>query len=214
MTQPQQKKKGIYHHIIYPTLIMTLFAAVMTGIIAGLDVYTKDKIAQQEALKVQRAVLDVLDLQVKPQSDETANAATARFFEANIQTIKTSQGLVYLAKDGDKPFGIAYQMSGNALWGSVTGYMALSADGKELLGVTFTNHSETPGLGGRIDEAWFKAQFRHKPIRSPEPTVMNRPHPGGNIDGIAGATLTSNDVVEIVNEGIPIGLAHLSEVIQ
>lgn len=214
MTQLQQKKKGFYHHIIYPTLVMTLFAAVMTGVIAGLDAFTKDKIAEQEALKVQRAVLDVLGLKPSPQSEESEAAATDRLFKSSIETIETPQGPVYLAMTEGKPSAIAYQMTGNALWGSVTGYMALSADGKELLGVTFTNHSETPGLGGRIDETWFKEQFRHKAIRSPEPTVINRPHPGGNIDGIAGATLTSNDVVEIINAGIPIGLKYLSEVIQ
>lgn len=214
MTQSTHKKKGLYHHIIYPTLIMTLFASVMTGVIAGLDVFTKDKIAEQEALKVQRAVLYVLGLEATAQSGETEIAAIQRLFKQDIQTIETSKGLVYLAKENGKPVGIAYQMAGNALWGSVTGYMALSADGKEILGVTYTNHSETPGLGGRIDEAWFKEQFRHKPVLSPEPSVINKPHPGGNIDGIAGATLTSNDVVEIVNEGIQVGLESLSEVIK
>lgn len=212
MTQSSASKKGIYHHIIYPTLIMTLFASVMTGVIAGLDVFTKDKIAEQEALKVQRAVLYVLNISASPQTGETQTDAVNRIFTEDIQTVDTSNGTVYVAKSQGQPIGIAYQMAGNALWGSVTGYMALSADGKEILGVTFTNHSETPGLGGRIDEAWFKDQFRHLPVLAPEKSVINRPHEGGNIDGITGATLTSNDVSELINAGVSTGLAHLKEV--
>ncbi len=80
--------------------------------------------------------------------------------------------------------------------GTVEGYAAISADNSELLGIDFVSHSETPGLGGRISEEPFKEQFRNLDLTNAKggEYIVYRPAPDGNVDSIAGATLTSKSV--------------------
>jgi len=80
--------------------------------------------------------------------------------------------------------------------------------------VDFVSHSETPGLGGRISETWYKEQFRDLEF-SPDETVyvIYTPSPGGNVDAISGATGTSEAVRTILNESMDEFISLLKEVI-
>jgi len=79
-------------------------------------------------------------------------------------------------------------MQGNGLWGPIWGYLAIAADGKTIVGVTFDHKSETPGLGGEITTEKFQSQFAGKPVRIPV-----------EFDAITGATKTSNGVREMID---------------
>lgn len=100
------------------------------------------------------------------------------------------------------------RFSGSGLWGTVTGVLAVDEEVEHILGIEITSHSETPGLGGRIEEEWFKNQFRNEAI--PEGTITVRKGTGnidsdsGNatVDGITGASLTSKSIEVIVNQTI------------
>ena len=84
-------------------------------------------------------------------------------------------------------------MKGNGLWGPIWGYLAIAADGKTVVGVTFDHKSETPGLGGEITTEKFQGQFAGKQIMdngSPIPVEF---------DAITGATKTSNGVKEMID---------------
>jgi len=50
------------------------------------------------------------------------------------------------------------------LWGKIHGYLALEKDGSTIIGFTVYKHSETPGLGGEIEKAWFSKNFKGKKI--------------------------------------------------
>ncbi len=58
--------------------------------------------------------------------------------------------------------------------------------------------NETPGLGARITEKWFKEQFRGKsaPFTMAAEGTSEKP---GELDAITGATKTSQAVLRIVN---------------
>lgn len=204
----------MYKKIIYPTIIMMLFAGVMTGIIALVDAATKERIAELEVVKVEKTVLYVLGIEIPVSEGLSENEAISETYKTYIKEVPIDDGkaLAYVAREGDSVMGVAFKMEGTALWGTVAGYFALSGDGKELLGVNFTSHSETPGLGGRIDEAWFKDQFRHLPADAAGKTAIYKPKTGGNVDTITGATLTSDDVLDMINESVAKRLTILKEV--
>lgn len=70
-----------------------------------------------------------------------------------------------------------------------------------ITGVEVIEHSETPGLGAKIDEIkpgekrpWFLRQFVGKPAATIE---VNK-----NIDAITGATVSSKAVTEAVNKAV------------
>ncbi|MDX9800491.1 MAG: FMN-binding protein [Spirochaetia bacterium] len=104
--------------------------------------------------------------------------------------------------------------SGSGLWGTITGVIAVTPDLKTIKGLEIISHNETPGLGGRIDEQWFKEQFAGEAIASDDAAVKVRKGSGGSdndpsnseVEGITGASLTSASIQTIVNNVIS-GLA-------
>jgi len=100
--------------------------------------------------------------------------------------------------------------SGSGLWGTITGVIAVTPDLKTIKGLEIISHNETPGLGGRIDEQWFKDQFRGEKIASPDAAIRVRKGSGGSdadpsnseVEGITGASLTSASIQTIVNNVI------------
>jgi Na+-transporting NADH:ubiquinone oxidoreductase subunit C len=94
----------------------------------------------------------------------------------------------------------------------MSGYAAVDDSGSVLLGMDLPTHSETPGLGGRISEPWFKEQFRNLPLTEAgtDPFVF-KPAPGGNIDAITGATQTSEAVRKLLTEDIARFVGRLQE---
>ena len=89
-------------------------------------------------------------------------------------------------------------MKGNGLWGPIWGYLAIAADGKTVVGVTFGHKSETPGLGGEITTEKFQRQFAGKQVMD-----NGRPVPV-EFDAITGATKTSNGVKEMIDNTLKI----------
>ena len=69
----------------------------------------------------------------------------------------------------------------------------------ELQGIVFTEQNETPGLGGRIMEDWFKEQFRGLKLEAGQAVAYGEAG-SQKIDAISGATQTSNAIIRIINQ--------------
>jgi len=100
----------------------------------------------------------------------------------------------------------ASTFSGPGLWGTISIVIGYHADLSCISGMKILAQAETPGLGGRIDEPWFSSQFVGQSIKNP----MLRFNTIGNgkgdadkdneaVDGVTGATITSNSVRDIMN---------------
>lgn len=101
-----------------------------------------------------------------------------------------------------------YPFSGSGLWGTVNGVLAVNRRVDRIVGLELISHSETPGLGGRIDEDWFKDQFRDEFIPAAGIQVnkgtggADTDNENGQVDGITGASLTSQSIEVMVNQTI------------
>jgi len=67
---------------------------------------------------------------------------------------------------------------------------------QKLTGLEAVSHSETPGLGARIDETGFRRQWQGLPIDQDVAITAD----GGVIDAISGATFTSRAAVRGTNQ--------------
>lgn len=189
------KKKSF----IYPVIFMVLITSVFTFILAFANYKTEDVIAFNEENKVREKLLYTFDIALDSKEPEDIEKA----YNDYISEIEVDDKKVYIAKKDNEVLGYGFVIDGNALWGSVKGFAAISHDLDTLLGIDFVSHSETPGLGGRIDEAWFKEQFRGIELdTSKDEFIVYRPSSGGNVDAISGATLTSDSVRKFLNEDI------------
>jgi len=104
----------------------------------------------------------------------------------------------------------AFPVFGKGLWSTIYGYVALDGELRRIVGVTFYKHGETPGLGGEIERDWFQEQFRGREVRGADgfkPIVVAKGAAGAAaaaadrvvVDGISGATMTGNGVMEFLN---------------
>lgn len=98
---------------------------------------------------------------------------------------------------------------GAGLWSTLYGFLALEGDLKTAQALKFYQHAETPGLGGEVDNPNWRALWTGKlmydenwqpQIELVKGTVdANTPNAQHKIDGLAGATLTSRGVSNLIN---------------
>lgn len=184
----------------YPVIFMALLTAVFTFVLAYLDYSTAEKIATLQEIELQQKILYVFDIDVPSTNPEDIN----KVFKENIET-EEIEGKKYFSRlENGEVTGYAIPVGGPGLWGLIDAYIGVSSDYSKILGIEFISHSETPGLGGRISEEGYKEQFRGIDISNinDDNYIIYRPAPGGNIDAIAGATLTSKSVSKFLNEDL------------
>ena len=98
---------------------------------------------------------------------------------------------------------VVLPIRGYGLWGTLYGYIALDADLNTVKGIEYYDHKETPGLGGEVDNPDWKSDWNGKKIYDPSGKVILYVTKGPSsedyeIDGISGATLTSNGVTNMI----------------
>lgn len=194
--------------ILYPVVFMVLITGFFTFLLAFINASTIDEIKRQENLTLQRSILYVFNIAF----DENNDDEVTRLYEENILIETKNNRPAYIYIKDKKVIGYAFEANGTGLWGSMTGHIAFRPNFKELLGINFIAHSETPGLGGRIDELWYKEQFRNISFTKGSQAILYRPADGGNVDAITGATLTSKSVQHMINSFIPEITSYAKEV--
>ncbi|KEJ87864.1 Na(+)-translocating NADH-quinone reductase subunit C [Sulfitobacter donghicola] len=94
---------------------------------------------------------------------------------------------------------------GYGLWSTLYGFIALEENGNDIFGLQFYDHAETPGLGAEVDNPRWKALWNGQRLSDDEGTLhisvsKSAPAAGDeyHIDALAGATLTTNGVHNLV----------------
>lgn len=116
---------------------------------------------------------------------------------------------VYLVRDDSGAIEtVVLPVHGYGLWSTLYGFLALASDANTVVGLSFFEHAETPGLGGEVDNPKWKAKWKGKKLFDPDGdvaiqvikgTVAPEQHDAEyKIDGLAGATLTSRGVGNLV----------------
>ncbi len=126
------------------------------------------------------------------------------------QELKAGKLHVFVATTDD---GLKYVLpvTGRGLWGGLWGYIALDEDKQTVYGAYFYHESETAGLGARIGEAEFRESFRGKRLFAEGDDIALTVVKSGavkdasvEVDGVTGATLTSNGVAAMVKDGLKV----------
>jgi Na+-transporting NADH:ubiquinone oxidoreductase subunit C len=121
-------------------------------------------------------------------------------------------------------------ITSRGLWGKIQGYLAIENDGSTVSGFTVFKHSETPGLGGEIEKAWFQKNWIGKKIVDRDGEFVSvsiakgavqdmiPPQKQSNyVDGISGATLTGKFLTaglkEVLEDYEPVSIRFRKNVI-
>ncbi|MFL0809085.1 MAG: Na(+)-translocating NADH-quinone reductase subunit C [Agarilytica sp.] len=99
---------------------------------------------------------------------------------------------------------IVLPIRGYGLWSTLKGFIALESDLNTVVGLGYYEHGETPGLGGEVDNPRWKGVWPGKKVYSADGSVAlsvikgivseTTPNAEHKVDGLSGATLTSDGV--------------------
>lgn len=97
-------------------------------------------------------------------------------------------------------------MSGNGLWDRIGGYILLDKNTNEIINIVFTHKHETPGLGAEISKRSYEKKFIGLTLGKTHTFLEKRAKEElknentYQIEGISGATITSDGVQQMLNK--------------
>ena len=131
-------------------------------------------------------------------------------FKLNSADYKNGELAIFTCKvDGATKYVIP--VYGAGLWGPISGYIALNEDCETVFGAYFDHEGETAGLGAEIkDDSSWQDKFKEKKLFAPESDKValsveknvDKENAAYQVEAVTGATLTSNGVRDMLQEGI------------
>lgn len=122
--------------------------------------------------------------------------------------VKAKVAKVFLVKDGDQLQSIILPVNGYGLWSTMYGFLALEADAQTVQSINLYDQGETPGLGGEVVNPNWRALWKGKKVYGENGDVAlalvkgtvdtDRSDAVYKVDGLAGATLTSRGVSNLI----------------
>lgn len=188
----------------YQPLLLGLVALAASGALALASSSTSAAIAAAEAKDLRDSLSEVLP----------HGMADNDFLKDTVDLKNDGKTVtIYRARLGSEIKAALFQVSGRGYGGEIQVLMAVDMNGKTL-GVRVLKHSETPGLGDKIDakkSPWVK-EFDGKSLGDPEPDKWAVKKDNGVFDQFAGATITPRGVVKAVKGGLEFFAAHKAEI--
>jgi len=136
---------------------------------------------------------------------------------------KAKYAKVFLVKENSAIKSIILPINGYGLWSTLYGFLSLDPDGQTVQSINFYDQAETPGLGGEVVNPNWRALWKGKKVYAEtdqpsmekgliteadigEPALSlikgvvdnNKPGSQYQVDGLAGATLTSTGVTNLI----------------
>ena len=170
-------------------VFIVILGSIFTTTLVAVDNYTAPIIARNEELKRKASILKAFVIPYKEEEIE-------QIFLENVTVKGEDEKSYYVSQDGT----IAFLFTGSGLWGPIKGALAMNQDMKTISRVEIIYQEETPGLGSRIIEEAFLNRFKDKTF-APHLKMLPEGQAKGNdeIDGITGATMSSEALIAILN---------------
>ncbi|MCQ4312740.1 Na(+)-translocating NADH-quinone reductase subunit C [Stutzerimonas sp. VN223-3] len=179
---------------------------------------------QVKTLYGERIVAKLVDLQTGKFSDEfdpnsfdplvaakDPELSKALPSDEDIASIKRRErySVVYIVEENGELETLIVPVRGYGLWSTLYGFVAIQGDLNTVEGLGFYQHGETPGLGGEVDNPKWRSQWQGKELFNEDGELAIEAVKGGvdpqspqadhQVDALAGATLTSNGVNNLLH---------------
>lgn len=176
-------------------VVLAVIAMVSAGILSLVYGPTSAIIEENAARALESSVYEVLPGTskvniIRRNPDELGVDDPKEMREKEKKTSLIYQGV----NDQDQIVGYAFVGEANGYGGVVKVLVGVDEMSNQILHVKVLEHTETPGLGTKVEDESFRKQFVGKAFQDPIAT-------GQDIDIIAGATVSSKAVAEAVRRG-------------
>ncbi len=191
-----EARRQSLRQVLLSAAVLGAFGVLGAALVAFTWSATADRIARNEREAFLRNVHQLVP-QESMDNDLLQDVITIR-----ASTLSDAPVQVYRARRGGRPVALVFspvQRPGYA--GPIRLMVAVMADGT-LGGVRVLSHSETPGLGDKIEPEksdWILG-FTGRSLTDPPPDEWKVKKDGGVFDQFTGATITPRKVVQAVHD--------------
>ncbi len=196
--------EAIREKIAYQPLLLGIFALLASGALAWASSATGEAIAAAEAKDLRDSLSEVLP----------AGVADNDFLKDTVDLDRDGRPVtIYRARKDGAVRAALFKVAERGYGGEIQVLMAVDSDGRTL-GVRVLKHTETPGLGDKIEvrkDSWIRS-FDGKSLGDPSPEKWGVRKDNGVFDQFAGATITPRAVVKAVKGGLDFFAAHKAEI--
>lgn len=173
--------------IIKMVVVLTLLCTFSGGLLAAIRGGTKERIEYQQLKFVKGPAIKAI-------LEGASNDPIVDRFK--IKDGKTERSFFVGVFDG-KASAVAFENFGKGFGGDIGLMVGVNIDDDNIIGVSVTTHSETPGVGSRAKtDPGFAAQFKGLSIKDPFKVKTD----GGQVDVVSGATITSRGITVAATE--------------
>lgn len=184
-------KQSLLYTVVFTFIVCFVFVAIL----AFANETTAERVERNREIAQQRAVLSAMAI------DFNSDEEVLDLFE-DVEQEEVDDQLFYRVERDDEVI-YAMEFTGQGLWGPINGVLAMDESLEQTMGLEIIDHDETPGLGARITEGWFKQQFEGLSVPDDEVTYVSDSSPGdGEFEAITGATGTTRNMERILSETI------------
>jgi Na+-transporting NADH:ubiquinone oxidoreductase subunit C len=215
----KETKPGKTKVILFILLLSGICSLLITASAVGLKGFQEANMALDKKINILKAA-DLI------KNGTPAKKEINALYEAHIREVMVDgQGNIietyvpdalnlYFIQENEAIKGYIIPINTRGLWGKIQGYLAFENDGRTVSGFSVFSHSETPGLGGEIESAWFRKNFKGKKILNSQDKFVSVGIAKGkaenlpkelqahHVDGISGATLTGRYLSEGIKENL------------
>jgi Na+-transporting NADH:ubiquinone oxidoreductase subunit C len=176
---------------------MVALTVVFISVVSGIYLSTKDRVLLNESIFQKKAVLYAAGIDFPEDNPQEIQA----IYEKRVREVDREEGQpdYFQVELPSGVTGYAVYVRGAGLWGEIVSIFGFQPDLETFTGVEFVEQNETPGLGARITEQWYKEQFRGKsgPFQLVAEGSSDAPD---ELDALTGASRTSEAVLKIANK--------------
>ncbi len=191
--KPLDRKRSVIYH----TALVGGFALLASTLLSLGDFITKDEIAMRRADDLKSLLEQVIPPETHDNDllTDTMNFAPDELSEKEL--------VVYRARQKHSVQAVAYETSVPGYAGPIVLVMGVDRNGI-ILGVRAVSHSETPGLGDKIEisKSDWMLDFNGRSLSNPTPEGWAVKKDGGEFDQFTGATITPRRAVNAVHQGL------------
>ena len=173
-------------------LVLAAFAGVACVALALVNQVTAPAIEKVQLAKTNAGMIEVFP--------EANNFVEVTDFTPSSSRVTIDK--MFIAEENKTPVGIVVQASGPT-YDRATMLIGINSDYK-ITGVRFLSLSDTPGFGQKAAEPTFYNQFNGK-------NADSNFEAGKDMDGISGATITTDGISAIMREATKAAINYYSE---
>ncbi len=182
-------------------VVLSLIAGVCSAALTAANVLLAPQVDKQTDFYVRGPALERLF--DKPANEVLGNKV---IIELEDQAIP-----VFFTTKDQKVSTLAVEAIGKGGFGGDLKIMVgIDLDAQRMIGMEVVSHSETPGLGARIEEIAFRRQWQG--LSTDSELALSKD--GGTIDSISGASTTSGAAVRGTNEVLVFVRDHRDTILQ